>query len=129
MSPVITRSLTEAEQVARAFLLKLGCSLGTPAKHQVAGEQRLQLIFATTHGYVPWDARAPAAAKINARSARLIEGKAQEITAQAETREAEAAEKPVDVTKGDSEEPLETLEAVVPPPESPDAFGGGGSRR
>jgi hypothetical protein len=111
-------------------LIALDRTLGTPAKHQVAGEQRDQLLFITTHGYVPWDARAPAAAALNARSVRLIEGKAEEIKLQAETREAEAAEKPVviDATKGDSEEPVETLESVNLP-ENPDAFGGGGRGR
>jgi hypothetical protein len=104
---------------------------GQPKHAMVSGDQqRDQLLFITTHGYVPWDARAPAAAALNARSVRLIEGKAEEIKLQAETREAEAAEKPVviDATKGDSEEPVETLESVNLP-ENPDAFGGGGRGR
>jgi hypothetical protein len=91
-------------------------------------QQRDQLLFITTHGYVPRDARAPAAAALNARSQQLIEGKAIEIKLQAETREAEAAEKAVDVTKGDSQEPLETLESVSLP-EPPETFGGGGRGR
>jgi hypothetical protein len=101
-----------------------GYAFGLPTKVVEHKEQKVQLTFATSHGYLPWDARAPAAAALNARSVRLIEGKAQDITAQAEARAVEAAEK-LDTTKGDSEEPLETLEAVVPPPESPEAFGRG----
>jgi hypothetical protein len=104
-------------------LIALDRTLGTPGKHQVAGEQRPQLAFLTTHSYLPWDARAPAAAAINARSVLMIEGKAEEIKLQAETRAAEAAEK-VDTKKGDTEADLEPLESV-----NPDAFGGGGSRR
>jgi hypothetical protein len=102
---------------------------GQPKHAMVGGDQqRDQLLFITTHGYVPWDARAPAALELNARSQRLIEGKAEEIKLQAETREAEAAEKAVDVTKGDSQEPLETLESVSLP-EPPETFGGGGPGR
>jgi predicted secreted protein len=58
----------------------------------------------------------------------MIEAKAEEIQIQAEARAAEAAEKPVDVTKGDSEEPVETLESVNLP-EPPETFGGGGRGR
>jgi hypothetical protein len=88
-------------------------------------QQRDALLFITTHGYVPWDARAPAAAALNARSAQLIEGKAQEVVLQAEARaEAESV-----VPKTD--EVGEALELVIPPPEteSPETFGGGGRGR
>jgi len=98
---------------------------GQPKHAMISGDQQRQtVIFATTHGYVPWDARAPQAMEMNKRSAALIEAKAEEITLQAETRASEAAEKVIDV-KANSEPDLEALESVTPPPESPDAFGRG----
>jgi hypothetical protein len=118
------RGVTE-QDFHKWSLLALDRSLGTPGKHQVAGEQRLQLAFLTSHGYLPWDARAPAAAALNARSQRMIEGKAEEIVIQAEARASEAAEKAVvDAPKGDPEG--EVLESVSEPPET---FGGGGRGR
>src|SRR6266446_1973549 len=72
--------------------IALSYRFGVPGKMADEGVQREQLIFATTHGYVPWDSRAPEAARLNARSAQLNEAKTQELALQAETRE---AEKPV----------------------------------
>jgi hypothetical protein len=111
---------TEFHNLSR---LALGYAIGLPGKATESKEQRLQLVFATTHGYVPWDSRAPAAAALNARSAQLIEGKSREITEAAEAREAEAAAPKDDVKKGDAEPDLE----IVVPPElpEPESFGRG----
>jgi hypothetical protein len=118
----------DPQYVALAKFL-FGYAYGTPGKHQQEGVQRETLIFSTSHGYLPWDARAPAAAALNARSVLMIEGKAEEIALQAEARAAEAAAPKDDAKKGDTEIDGEVLELVVPPPESPDAFGGGGRGR
>ena len=113
---------TEFHNLSR---LALGYAIGLPSKATEQKVQRETLVFTTTHGYVPWDARAPATAQINARSVRMIEGKAEEIKLQAETREAEAAEKPVVIdAKADNETELEPLESV-----NPDAFNPGGGKR
>jgi hypothetical protein len=106
-------------------LIALDRTLGTPGKHQEAVEQRNPFIFATLHGYLPWDARAPAAAEMNARSVRMIEGRAEEIKVQAEARAVEAAEKVIEA-KADHDTDLEALESVSEPPET---FGGGGRGR
>jgi len=99
---------------------------GQPKHAMVSGDQqRAPIIFATTHGYQSWDARAPGAAEMNARSQRMIEAKAEEIQVQAEAR---AAEKVIEA-KVDHETDLEALESVTPPPENPGAHGGGGRGR
>jgi hypothetical protein len=60
----------------------------------------------------------------------MIKAKSDELVVQAETRAAEAAEKPgeviIDAKKGDTEIDGEVLESVnpPPPPEDPRAFGG-----
>jgi hypothetical protein len=108
---------TEFHNLSR---LALSYAIGLPTKAQIEAKHRESLIFLTTHGYVPWDARAPAAASMNARSVRMIEGKAEEITLQAETR---AAEVVIDA-KVDNETDLEPLESV-----NPDAFNPGGGKR
>jgi hypothetical protein len=115
---------TEFHNLSR---LALGYAIGLPGKATERKVERETLIFATTHGYLPWDGRAPAAASLNARSVRMIEGKAEEIKVQAETREAEAAAPKDDVNKADAEPEGEALELVVPPPESesPESFGRG----
>jgi hypothetical protein len=95
--------------------LALGYAIGLPGKAVERKVEREQLIFATTHGYVPWDSRAPEAARLNARSQRMIEAKAEEVVLQAEAREAEKT--------ADTEVP-ETLESV-----DPDAFNPGGGKR
>ncbi len=103
---------------------------GQPKHAMVSGDQqRDPLIFATLHGYVPWDSRAPGAARLDARSAAMVSAKTAELALQAETREAEAAEKPGEViidVKADAEVDGEVLESVSPPPppEDPRAFGG-----
>jgi hypothetical protein len=104
---------------------------GLPKHAMVSGDQqRESVFFLTTHGYVPWDSRAPEAARLNARSAQRIKAKSDELVVQAETRAAEAAEKPgeviIDAKKGDTEIDGEVLESVnpPPPPEDPRAFGG-----
>jgi hypothetical protein len=113
---------TEFHNLSR---LALSYAIGLPTKAVERKEQRDQLLFITTHGYVPWDARAPAAARLNARSAQMITDKSEEIALQAETRAAEAVV--IDVPKGDPD--AEVLEVVVPPPEDPGAHGGGGRGR
>jgi hypothetical protein len=102
---------------------------GQPKHAMVSGDQqRDQLLFITTHGYVPWDARAPAALELNARSQRLIEGKAEEIKLQAEARAAEAAEKVIEAKATVEDDPAaEVLESVSP--DDPGAHGGGGRGR
>ena len=100
--------------------IALSYRFGVPGKMAPEGVQREQLIFATTHGYVPWDSRAPAAAEINARSARLITAKSEELKLQA----IEAKSEVIEVEKTADTEVPETLESV-----DPNAFGGGGSRR
>jgi hypothetical protein len=93
---------------------------GLPGKAVERKVEREQLIFATTHGYVPWDSRAPEAARLNARSQAMIESKSEEIKLQA----IEAKGEVIEVEKTADTEVPETLESV-----DPDAFGGGGSRR
>jgi hypothetical protein len=117
---------TEFHNLSR---LALGYAIGLPTKATERKVERETLIFATTHGYLPWDGRAPAAAAMNARSQRMIEGKAEDITLQAEARVVEAAAPKDDVKKGDTEIDAEVLEVVVPPPEDPGAHGGGGRGR
>jgi hypothetical protein len=107
------RRPVDPQFVALAKFL-FGYAYGTPGKAVERKEQRDQLLFITTHGYVPWDSRAPAAAALNARSVRMIEGKAEEVILQAEARAAEAAEKVIDA-KADHDPDLEPLESVSPP--------------
>jgi|ERR1700687_1139976 hypothetical protein len=115
---------TEFHNLSR---LALGYAIGLPTKTVERKEQKLQLTFATSHGYLPWDARAPAAAGLNARSVRLIEAKDQELLQALEA--AKPDEVIIDVKKGDTEIDAEVLEVVVPPPEDPGAHGGGGRGR
>ena len=49
--------------------IALSYRFGMPGKMVADGVQRDPLIFATIHGYVPWDDRIPEAARMNARSA------------------------------------------------------------
>jgi hypothetical protein len=114
----------DPQYVALAKFL-FGYAYGTPGKHQQEGVQRQTLIFSSTHGYLPYDSRAPAALELDARSRQLNLAKEQDL------RQALEAAKPdevvIDVPKAD--EVGEALELVIPPPESPDAFGGGGRGR
>jgi hypothetical protein len=64
----------DPQYVALAKFL-FGYAYGTPGKHQQEGVQRETLVFSTSHGYLPWDSRAPAAAALNARSVLMIEGR------------------------------------------------------
>jgi hypothetical protein len=99
---------------------------GLPTKVVEHKEQRPQLIFASTSGHVPWSPLAPGAAEMNARSQRMIEAKQAELLQQAETREAEAVVIDVKATVEDDAAAAEVLEAVIPPPEPPEAHGRGG---
>ena len=109
------------------FLFSYG--YGLPGKATERKEERPSLVFATTHGYQSWDPRAPGAAEMNARSQRMIEDKQADLVLQAETRAAEAVVIDVKATAAEDDAAVETLEAVVPPPEDPSAFGGGGRGR
>jgi hypothetical protein len=102
--------------------IALSYRFGVPGKMAEEGVQREQLIFATTHGYLPWDQRAPEAARLNARSAEMVAAKTAELAVQAETREAEKAV--VIEAKVGNETDLEPLESV-----NPDAFNPGGGKR
>jgi hypothetical protein len=109
----------DPQYVALAKFL-FGYAYGLPGKAVERKEQREQLIFATTHGYVPWDSRAPEAARLNARSERMITAKSEELALQA----IEAKGEVIEVEKTADTEVPETLESV-----DPDAFGGGRNRR
>jgi hypothetical protein len=89
---------------------------GLPTKVVEHKEQRLQLTFATTHGYLPYDSRAPAAIEMNKRSAALNAAKDQELL-----QALEAKGEVIEVEKTADTEVLESVD--------PDAFGGGGSKR
>jgi hypothetical protein len=95
-------------------------------KHaMVSGDQQRELlIFSTTHGYLPFDARAPAAIRMDERSRQINAAKENDLRMQALEAAKPADEVIIDVKKGDTEADLEPLESV-----NPDAFGGGGSRR
>jgi hypothetical protein len=98
---------------------------GQPKHAMISGDkQQNPLIFATLHSYLPYDSRAPEAARLNARSAAMNAAKEQEIKMLALEAKGEA---PVVIDVPEIEG--EALESVVPPPEPPETFGGGGSRR
>jgi hypothetical protein len=89
------------------------------------GVQREHLIFATLHGYVPWDDRAPQTIEMNKRSAALNEAKAQELKMAA----LEAANEVIEAKAAvEDNVPTEILESVNLP-EDPGAHGGGGRGR
>jgi hypothetical protein len=94
---------------------------GTPGKFQPNVVQREPLVFASTHGYVPWDDRIPEAARMNARSKAMNEARDQELRMQA-LEAAKPDEVIIDVKKGDTEvdAAAETLESVNP--DDPRAF-------
>ncbi len=102
--------------------IALSYRFGVPGKMAEEGVQREPMVFATTHGYLNFDSRAPGAAEMNARSERMILAKSAEIALQAEAREAEKAV--VIEAKVDHETDLEPLESV-----NPDAFNPGGGKR
>ena len=93
---------------------------GQPKHAMVSGDkQQNPLIFATLHGYLPYDSRAPQAIEINKRSGALNAAKDEELK-----QAIEAKGEVIEVEKTADTEVPETLESV-----DPDAFGGGGSRR
>jgi hypothetical protein len=91
---------------------------GTPGKFQPDVVQRDPLVFATLHGYQPWDDRAPGAAAINARSKEMNAAKDQMLALEAKGEVIEVEK------KGDTEIDAETLESVNLP-EDPGAHGRG----
>jgi hypothetical protein len=122
------RRPVDPQYVALAKFL-FSYAYGTPGKATEGKVEREPMIFATTHGYQSWDPRAPGAAEMNARSQRMIEAKAEEIRIQALEAKGEAVVIDAKATAAEDDAAVETLEAVVPPPEDPSAFGGGGRGR
>jgi hypothetical protein len=106
--------------------IALSYGFGTPTKLQSEGGAQKSLIFAMTHGFQPWDERVD---PLRERAAAMIQAKAERERLLALEEAKVEAPVVIDVTKGDSEEPAETLESVVPPPEPPETFGGGGRGR
>jgi hypothetical protein len=94
---------------------------GQPKHAMISGDQQQNpLIFATLHGYLPYDSRAPGAARLDARSAQMITAKSEELKVAA----LEAKGEVIEVEKTADSEVPETLESV-----DPDAFNPGGGKR
>lgn len=97
--------------------LKYG--FGLPGKMQTETTRRVSLVFATTDGKLPWEART----RMDDKTDAMIAAKEQE-----EKLLALEAKKPVVIdakanTGDTSAEELESLETVVPPPaDDPSAF-------
>jgi hypothetical protein len=92
----------------------------------VEGRTNKTLIFSMTHGYQPWDERVD---PLRERAAAMIAAKMEKEKLLALEEAKGEAPVVIDVKKGDTEVDGETLESVVPPPESPETFGGGGRGR
>jgi hypothetical protein len=114
----------DPQYVALAKFL-FGYAYGLPGKAVERKEQRAQLVFASTSGHVPWSPLAPGAAEMNARSEAMNAAKEHEIKLLALEAKGEAPVV-IDVKQADTEPDAEVLEAVVPPPEPPEAHGRGG---
>jgi hypothetical protein len=103
------------------FLFSYG--YGIPGRMPVEGRTSKTLIFSMTHGYQPWDERVD---PLRERAAAMIQAKAEREQLLA----LEEGQKTVIEAKAAPDEPEgEALESVVPPPESPETFGGGGRGR
>ena len=93
---------------------------GQPKHAMISGDQlRDPLVFATLHGYLPYDSRVDPGRET---SQRMIQAKADELILQAK---GEAVV--IDAKAAAEDDPAaEVLEAVIPPPapEDPRAFGG-----
>jgi hypothetical protein len=77
------------------------------------------LVFGTLHGYVPWDARIPAAREMDERSRLMNESKALEAAGEKPVVIDAKATKPANADKDEGE----GLELVRPlPPEDPSAY-------
>jgi hypothetical protein len=128
---VVARLNREAElgTINPAVLINLiDRGWGRPIPMEAEAKEAVpSLVFASTHGYVPWDDRIPEAVRMNARSEEMIAAKELELQA----REAELALESgkTTVTAADNatadRDVTESLELVVPPPELsefPEAF-------
>jgi len=97
---------------------------GNPGKMQMeSGPQKPSVVFVSTTGYRPYDPESPINKELNARSAAMNAANDAALAL-----EAEARAKPPVVIEPEAE-PEETLERVIPPPEDPATFGGGGRGR
>ena len=102
--------------------IALSYRFSVPGKQASDMVQRDPLIFASTTGYVPWDDRNPLSKEMNERSARMLaEGDAR-LALEAAERKGEVIE--AKATAAEDDAAVETLEAVIPPPEDPRAPGG-----
>jgi len=100
--------------------IALDRSIGTPAKAGAEKPQGQPLIFVSRSGYLPYDSRA---------NPQIDERSRQMNIANDATLALEAGERAKPVVIEPEAEPEETLERVIPPPEDPATFGGGGRRR
>ena len=87
-----------------------------------SGPQKPAVVFVSTTGYRPYDPESPINKELNARSAAMNAANDAALAL-------EAAERAKPVVIEPEAEPEETLERVIPPPEDPATFGGGGRGR